>query len=464
MMKRTRATTESLTIEEIAAMTDAEAVRRQFDASNTRIMSMLTSLLFIASIPLLIHALSRSREPHIPPVAILTFVFGIVTAAFYGELAWFEKRRGKKKARLPVHLMQENLSAWIVWTFLIGFALLSSVRGPRDPVWIACSVIFPWALVLVRLPVSRRALLHAAFMGMAILNVRILGSSDRTGIADFFGLGVMSLFAFAIGALISRRVRLSTLDEWSERRTYAKEQLRMRDELRYAREVQLSMLPESAPSLEWLDIAGASLPATEVGGDYYDYFPEENAIALVCGDVAGHGLASGIVLASLRSGFTLLRHSLNEPVAVLQKLNDLVAQTSRRRMLATAAVVLLDRTSGVATIASAGHPPVMVRRNGIVDTVELFAPPLGVRLPFNITSTTMPFGEGDVFVLHSDGVYEAQNADGEVYGFERLARTIASADGTAASVRDTILRDVELFRGATAQADDVTVVVARVVL
>ena len=79
------------------------------------------------------------------------------------------------------------------------------------------------------------------------------------------------------------------------------------------------------------------------------------------------------------------------PGAVLQQLNDLVAQTSRRRMLATAAVVLLDRDKSEATIASAGHPPVMLSRGDDVIPIELFAPPLGVRLPFHITSRTMPF-------------------------------------------------------------------------
>ena len=167
------------------------------------------------------------------------------------------------------------------------------------------------------------------------------------------------------------------------------------------------------------------------------------------------------MLASLRSGFILLRDSLREPAAVLQRLGDLVAQTSRRRMLATAAVIRLDRLSQRATIASAGHPPVMVLRGGKTEVVELFAPPLGVRLPYRVPSREIAFSRGDVFVVHSDGIYESQNAGGETYGLDRLARVLSSADhATAAEISCAILRDLETFEGRTAQEDDVTLVVA----
>src|SRR6185295_3706760 len=165
--------------------------------------------------------------------------------------------------------------------------------------------------------------------------------------------------------IASRRVRKAVLRVWHERRVHADEVVRLRDELRYAREIQLSMLPEAPPPLDWVDVAGVSIPATEVGGDYYDYFVVGDRLAIVSGDVAGHGLAAGIVLASIRSGFTLLRDSLTDPARVLRRLHDLIAETSRRRTLVTCAIVLLDRGKKNATIASAGHPPVIVRRNGV---------------------------------------------------------------------------------------------------
>jgi len=258
------------------------------------------------------------------------------------------------------------------------------------------------------------------------------------------------------------------VSEWTSRRTQAREQVRMRDELRYARELQLSMLPEGAPELAWADISSISIPATEVGGDYYDYFVDGNEggerIALVCADVAGHGMASGLVLAALRSGFTLLRDSLHDPAAVLQRLHALVAETSRRRMLVTASVVLLDRANARATVASAGNPPVFVRRNdGSVEPIDLFAPPLGVRLPVAIPQRVLAVAPGDVLVLHSDGIYESRNAADEVYGLDRIADVVREhGGGSAESLRDALLADVAAFRGTREQDDDVTLVVCRV--
>jgi sigma-B regulation protein RsbU (phosphoserine phosphatase) len=263
---------------------------------------------------------------------------------------------------------------------------------------------------------------------------------------------------------MSHRMRKKVTSDWSLRRADARERIRMRDELRYARELQLSMLPECAPALAWADICSISVPATEVGGDYYDYFVHDERVALVCGDVAGHGMAAGLVLAGLRSGFTLLRDSLDDPSAVLQRLHSLVAETSRRRMLVTVSVVLIDRAAQRVTIASAGHPPVILRRaNGDIETIDLFAPPLGVRLPVAIPQRVLPLTPGDTFVLHSDGVYESRNVDEESYGFERLERVVRDHGGGAAEeLRNAILRDVAEFRGEVEQDDDVTVVVCRI--
>src|SRR5207237_3836179 len=180
------------------------------------------------------------------------------------------------------------------------------------------------------------------------------------------------------------------------------------------------------PKLAWVDVAGVSIPATEVGGDYYDYFMVGQRLAIVSGDVAGPGLASGIVLATRRSGFTLLRDSLDDPARVLRRLHELIAETSRRRTLVTCAVLLLDPETKRATIASAGHPPLIVRHNGNVEALEIFAPPLGVKLDFDVPVRELQLQAGDVFVLHTDGIYESTNANGESYGLDRMLSLVAT--------------------------------------
>src|SRR6185295_4224894 len=97
-----------------------------------------------------------------------------------------------------------------------------------------------------------------------------------------------------------------------------------------------------------------------------------------------------------------------------------------------------------------------------VETIDLFAPPLGVRLPVVIPQRQLAVAPGDVVVLHSDGVYETQNGAGESYGFDRLQEIIRDhGGGTAEALRDAILRDLAAFRGAVEQDDDVTLVVCR---
>jgi sigma-B regulation protein RsbU (phosphoserine phosphatase) len=287
----------------------------------------------------------------------------------------------------------------------------------------------------------------------------------RNNTGAYVTLIAINLISFGVGALGSRSLGKTAIEEGLQRRAEAREQLRIRDELRFAREVQVSMLPESPPQLPWADIAGVSLPATEVGGDYYDYFVVDGRLAIVCGDVAGHGLASGITLSALRSGFTLLRDQLLDPAHVLERLQEVVTQSSRRRMMVTISVLLLDRETRQATIASAGHPPLLHvhASTRATDLIELFAPPLGARLGDSVPQTVVPFTTGDTFVLHSDGIYETTNAAGEEYGLDRLRRVVSACEGTAEEIRDAVLRDVEQFRGDVAQQDDVTIVVVRTV-
>lgn len=454
---------DTLTVDQIATITDQEMIRRRFDAGNIRWLGFVSAAAFVAAFVQFLIAFDRVRTaPYVMSMAIVHLAIALVAAVFFGELAYFERRGGTRRPRVPIHLISRNLTPWVFAFFIVEFTLLTIYPSAQQNTWVVWAMVVHWLIIPVRLDFSRRLALHLSILASIVLNALLLGNRDAQMLPEFVAVITISTITFLIGAGTSKRLRRQTLEDWSDRRVQAREQMRMREELRYAREVQLSMLPEAAPSTEWVELAATSLPATEVGGDYYDYFVEDDAIAIVCGDVAGHGLGSGIVLASLRSGFTLLRETLDDPASVLQRLNDLVVQTSRRRMLATAAVLRFDRNTRRATIASAGHPPVIVRSARGVESIELFAPPLGVRLPYRVPSRELSWQSGDVFVMHTDGLYEWQNEAGEIYGLERLATVVAGADGLdATAVRDAILRDVDLFRGSTVQEDDVTLVVAR---
>ena len=443
-------------LDEIARTTDEIASRRRFDQRNRFWLQLL--LVFFTFVAF-INVVTRQDTNTVFDVlagtanlALIAIVFWIARDSYRGERATFAGRWFLKHITATV----------ITYCILQYAALLFFARTTHN--WIAWTMVVPYMVVALRMHIAEHVLLHAVLAGGALFMPSIADSPFKEDAGFYVGIVATNAMALAIEIFGSYRLRKQLRREWDERRTAAREQIRMRDELRYARELQLSMLPECAPDIGWADLCAISIPATEVGGDYYDYFVDHDRVALVCGDVAGHGMASGLVLSALRSGFTLLRDSLDDPATVLRRLHDLVAQTSRRRMLVTVTVVLLDRVAKRATIASAGHPPVILRRaNGSVETIDLFAPPLGVRLPVNIPQRQIDIAAGDVFVLHSDGIYETRGENDEIYGLDRLAALVRDHDGGAESLRDAIIEDVERFRGSELPEDDVTVVVAKLV-
>jgi sigma-B regulation protein RsbU (phosphoserine phosphatase) len=186
----------------------------------------------------------------------------------------------------------------------------------------------------------------------------------------------------------------------------------------------------------------------------------------VAGDVAGHGLASGLILSGLRSGLILLAPELTSPAAVLEKLQRMVRETASHRMFVTLAVLLLDRARGEAVLASAGHPPILRRAaaTGEVEQLPAASLPLGARLRGTSRETTVPMAPGDLFVLYTDGVYEAAGPDGEPFGFERLSKVVASAQPEVdpRELCDAILSAVRSWSGAGGVGDDATVVAVRV--
>jgi hypothetical protein len=437
------------TAEEIVATSDDRAVRMAFDERNLGWFRVLLMLSVAYATIALIVMLAHGRWRAIDPAANLVLDILLLCAV--------SDRFGQARVS---RFMRAHLSAVIISAMalqsVLGIALSPRSQDAAIP-WITA---FPWFMTGFRMAAVELTLLHGSLLAIGIISALLQPHDTGALIAATTFMNVLPL---TFEAIASRRLRRSILNGWRERRRHAGEVVRMRDELQYAREIQLSMLPDAPPKLAWVDVAGVSIPATEVGGDYYDYFIVGERLAIVSGDVAGHGLASGIVLATLRSGFTLLRDSLDDPARVLRRLHELIAETSRRRTLVTCAVLLLDPETKRATIASAGHPPLIVRRNGNVEALELFAPPLGVRLELDVPVRELPLQTGDVFVLHTDGIYESTNANGESYGLDRIVSLVADTrDASASELREAIVNDVERFRGSEKQRDDITVVVATI--
>ncbi len=243
------------------------------------------------------------------------------------------------------------------------------------------------------------------------------------------------------------------------------ERERQRVELETARGIQSSILPDLPPQLAGVELAHAYQPATEVGGDFYDVLAlEDGRLAVAVGDVAGHGVSSGLIMSVAKSALAVQVTFDPEVEAVLCTLNRMVYQSARRRLLTTLCYGILDPERRELMFASAGHHfPYRVGNDGQVESLESIAYPLGVRPQVRPQVRKLSLDAGDNLVLFSDGIVEAR-AEGsdELFGFERLEGTLAEAAGSgAAAVRDSVLHAVNEFIGYAPQEDDRTVLVLR---
>ncbi|HVR38120.1 MAG TPA: PP2C family protein-serine/threonine phosphatase, partial [Thermoanaerobaculia bacterium] len=454
---------EAFSVEELARTSDDTVVRRRFDRRNR--MWFVLLLLFFVLVCMIEIGTSTERDAVEKQPYIAVANAAIVAVLLLVMLDTRRLHRPPKRFSYTAvtRLVRDHVTAVMIGWAIVQNILVISFVHDRDA-WMAWAIVFPFLFIAVRLIPAEAFLMHGVFFAVAVVRALLSGMPLPHLVGAISATAVTNLGILGIVLVLSRRMRKELVDDWTLRRSQAREQLRMRDELQFARELQTSMLPDATPRVDWLDISAVSLPASEVGGDYYDYFEAgEGRLAIVSSDVAGHGLASGLVLSAFRGGFVLLRDALGDPGYVLTRLDDLVAHTSRKRMLVTAAILLLDRDKHHAAVASAGHPPILFRHGDSVRAIEAFAPPLGTRLQWNVPRRELTIEAGDVFVLHTDGLYETLNVHGEAYGLDRLMQTMRDHEMTSAeSLRDAIVRDVETFRGSVEQADDITVVVVRV--
>jgi hypothetical protein len=283
--------------------------------------------------------------------------------------------------------------------------------------------------------------------------------------------GCIPLLALAMPLLLSAR-QLHGGREWVYRwedvplhvRRIA-ERERQRVELETAREIQSSILPELPPQLNGVALAHVYLPATEVGGDFYDVLAlEDGRLAVAVGDVAGHGVSSGLVMSMVRSALAVQVTFDPQVDSVFATLNRLVFQSARRRLLTTLTYALLDPARRELLYASAGHVfPYRVSREGRVHELEAGSYPLGVRPGVLPPVRLERLEPGDSVVLLSDGVVEAHpEGNEEPFGFGRLSESLARhAGGGPQSLLRGVLADLEAYTGQAPREDDVTVVALR---
>jgi sigma-B regulation protein RsbU (phosphoserine phosphatase) len=239
-------------------------------------------------------------------------------------------------------------------------------------------------------------------------------------------------------------------------------------ELAQAAEIQRRLLPSAPPAVPGLDLAGYNLQTRTVGGDYFDYLPFGNGMALVVADVAGKGMPAALLMASLQAhtqAITELGGELGgDPASVVAKLNRAITRSTPDNRFVTFFMAVFDPAASTLTYCNAGHnPPLLIRSDGSVERLEEGGTVLGLFAAAAFQDKTIRFDPGDLLILYSDGVVEACPANGaEEFGEDRLLR-IASESGSleAPRVIERVIEALRAWSGDGSFADDVTLVLAR---
>lgn len=233
-------------------------------------------------------------------------------------------------------------------------------------------------------------------------------------------------------------------------------------ELQIARNVQTSLIPSNLPAGEGIEFATLFEPSAAIGGDYFDVLRlSETEIAVVIADVSGHGLSTGLRMAMLKAALLILIEETRDPEEILRRL-DSVVRNNDDRTFVTATLAIVDLARGTLRLTNAGHPPTYLIRGSQVQEILLPGSPLG-GLGHTYGKATVPLEPGDLVVWLSDGLIEASGGDGEPFGYERVAETLASgrAGQTATEVRDRLLSAIGGHVGELPPSDDRTLVVMR---
>lgn len=301
---------------------------------------------------------------------------------------------------------------------------------------------------------------------------------QNTKFVDVIALGLV-LIALVIVEWIFRSEREQLLHKYREQtvalraanealeqagQTVAKQEA-WRRELALARDIQSSLLPQYNPALADFDIKGRSLPAEEVGGDFYTYLPLTGGrLGLAIGDVSGKGMASALYMAIATSIVEAQATTSPDSAALVRQVNNLLYRRMHQTGLNAALLyTLFDLTRRQLRVCNAGLITPIYFHNDTFCYLETYGLPLGAIAGEVYEEQRIDLKPGDMLLFMTDGIVEAMNADRELYGFPRLEAALKGcAMNDAQSVLDCVFDSVFEFMGDVPPQDDMTLVVVRV--
>jgi serine phosphatase RsbU (regulator of sigma subunit) len=236
-------------------------------------------------------------------------------------------------------------------------------------------------------------------------------------------------------------------------------------ELELARSIQQTSLPKEVPTLEGWQIAPYYQPAREVGGDLYDFFKlEDDRVGVVVGDATGKGVPAALVVSATSSMLRAVARVLgsSSPGEVLSQVNETLSARIPQNMFVTCFYAIFDPKSATLSYANAGHDlPYLRRSDGDVEELRARGMPLGLMPAMGYDEREISLAEGHYVLFYSDGLVEAHNPRGEMFGFPRL-RELVAEHGEVRSLGDFLLEELYTFVGeGWEQEDDITLLTLR---
>jgi phosphoserine phosphatase RsbU/P len=311
-----------------------------------------------------------------------------------------------------------------------------------------------------------------AGLAAALFFVSLIFSRRITGQAHRLTDGIIRLAQGDFEA----RVQLAARDELGEvgaafntLATRMKKYTACQGALSLAREIQQNLLPHSSPQLEGIEVAGGTAYCDETGGDYFDYLAdghsERDQLGVVVGDVAGHGISAALIMASVRALLHQQVQKYSSFATILSSINRQLYRDSRNSgMFMTLFCAWIDVGGRTIRWVRAGHDPALTYDSRTQSFGELNGKgvALGVLENYAFTEHTAALTPGQILLFMTDGLWEARNSSGQVFGKERLRELVRqNASAPAREIRETILSAVEEFCRPSNPEDDITLVVAK---
>lgn len=430
-------------------------VHNNYSSSLTRTITELITINSLGMFPLL-----------------MTILFGAATMKSFYKPIIMKHFILMLSAALVLSITRIFVNEMFIWYIAYAFIIFMSIWGSHN----LYNRKYKRELGGDRILITGFALFGVLGFYQMIIALNIV-ENPLFGIYDPFIYGIM-IFTLAMSITLSRdfavtninlKKKLIQVKELSEKnlkqeiekKILEADNKRKTKELEEAREFQLSLLPKELPNLKNVNVSARMLTATEVGGDYYDYFIKDNKLTVVIGDATGHGTKAGNMVVAIKSLFNSISSDENQ-LDFLNRCNKIIKNMQMDKMFM--ALTLVNIEENKIAISSAGMPQILYF-NSIKNELEeilLKGMPIGAVNNFPYAQYNLEVNQNDFLFLYSDGIIEQFNEKKEMFGIERLKEIVlSSAKDSPEVLFDKLIDEVNIWKGENPQQDDITFMIIK---